>query len=353
MQGEEIMKKVNEDGTLDMKALEISDIVDIPLLQKFQDNFAIGMNCASVTVDRNGTPVTRPSSYTRFCDGFVHQSAIGDRRCAESHHRMGEMAARTGRPFVGPCHAGLIDFAAPIIINNELIGTVLGGQVLSEKPKEDYYRKVAKEIDVSENGLVEAVKKVNVTDMKNISAAAEVLFIVVNTLAKNGYAKIELEQLAKHLANKFIEISSTLEELAASAQNITGRQQELNDEIAQVETVTEEINDVLKSITKIASYTKILGINASIESARVGEAGRGFDVVAKEIQTLSQTSTDTAEHIMKLTKKIKDSIMETVNNSNITLHTTQEQSSAMEEVSAAIQDSVRLADQLNNLMNQE
>ena len=229
----------------------------------------------------------------------------------------------------------------------------MGGQVLSEKPKEDYYRKVAKEIDVSEGGLVEAVKNVNVTDMKNISAAAEVLFIVVNTLAKNGYAKIELEQLAKHLANKFIEISSTLEELATSAQNITGQQQELNDEIAQVETVTEEINDVLKSITKIASYTKILGINASIESARVGEAGRGFDVVAKEIQTLSQTSNDTAEHIMKLTKKIKDSIKETVNNSNITLHTTQEQSSAMEEVSAAIQDSVRLADQLNNLMNQE
>ncbi|QEY33664.1 chemotaxis protein [Caproiciproducens galactitolivorans] len=346
------MIKTNEDGTLDMKVLEISDIIDISLLQKFQDNFAIGMNCASVTVDRNGTPVTNPSSYTRFCDGFVHQSQIGDRRCAESHHRMGEMAARSGRPFVGQCHAGLIDFAAPIIINGELIGTVLGGQVLSENPREEHYRKVANEIDVSGDGLVEAVKKIKVTDMKSISAAAEVLFIVVNALAKNGYAKIELEHLAKLLANKFIEISSTLEELASSAQNITERQQDLNEEISQVETITEEINDVLKSITQIASYTKILGINASIESARVGEAGRGFDVVAKEIQTLSQTSNDTAEHIMKLTKKIKESIQETVNNSNITLHTTQEQSSAMEEVSAVIQESVHIADQLNSLMKQ-
>ncbi|XOQ48703.1 MAG: Methyl-accepting chemotaxis protein 1 [Eubacteriales bacterium] len=346
------MIKTNEDGTLDMKLLEISDIIDISLLQKFQDNFAIGMNCASVTVDRNGTPVTNPSSYTRFCDGFVHQSQIGDRRCAESHNRMGEMAARSGRPFVGQCHAGLIDFAAPIIINGELIGTVLGGQVLSEKPREEHYRKVANEINVSGDGLVDAVKKVKVTDMKSISAAAEVLFIVVNALAKNGYAKIELEHLAKLLASKFIEISSTLEELAASAQNITERQQDLNNEISQVETITEEINDVLKSITQIASYTNILGINASIESAHVGEAGKGFDVVAKEIQTLSQTSNNTAEHIMKLTKKIQESIRDTVNNSNITLHTTQEQSSAMEEVSAVIQESVHIADRLNSLMKQ-
>jgi len=49
------MIKLLQDGTIDMKALEIGDIVDVSMLQKFQDNFAIGMDCASVTVDRNGT----------------------------------------------------------------------------------------------------------------------------------------------------------------------------------------------------------------------------------------------------------------------------------------------------------
>ena len=53
-----------------MNALEIKDIIDIKLLQKFQDDFAFAMNCASVTVDKDGTPVTNPSSYTRFCDKF-------------------------------------------------------------------------------------------------------------------------------------------------------------------------------------------------------------------------------------------------------------------------------------------
>lgn len=344
------MIKTLPDGSIDMRLLEIADIVDISLLQKFQDNFALGMDCASVTVDRNGNPVTRPSSYTKFCTNFVHNSRIGDSRCAASHNRMGEQAARTGKPFVGPCHAGLIDFAAPIIISGELIGTVLGGQILSDKPKEDVYRRVAKEIDVDETGLVSAVSQVKISTMKNINAAAEVLFIVVNTLAENGYTRLKLESVAKKLADKFVEMSATLEELASSAVSITEQQQELNSEISQVKTNTDEINQVLKDITKIALNTKLLGFNASIEAAHAGEAGRGFAVVAEEIQTLSENSRQTANHIMELTEQIKSSINSTVSNSQNTLYTTQEQSAAMEQVSAAVQEIVGLADELDNMM---
>jgi ligand-binding sensor protein len=344
------MIKLLQDGNVDMGALEISDIVDISSLQRFQDNFAIGMNCASVTVDRNGEPVTRPSSYTRFCDGFIHKSKIGDDRCAASHNRMGQEAARTGRPFVGPCHAGLIDFAAPVIINDELIGTVLGGQILSEKPKEEFYRGIAHEIGTDDNGLVDAVNKVNITDMKNINAAAEVLFIVVNTLAENGFARLKLEIVAKKLSERFINISATLEELAASAQNITEQQKGLNEEIARVEKHTEEINDILKSISKIAMNTQILGFNSSIEAARAGAAGKGFAVVAREIQSLSESSKETADNILELTEQIKKAIDSTVNRSQTILYTTTEQTKAMEDVSNAVQEIVGLADELNNMM---
>ena len=344
------MIRLLQDGSVDMKVLEISDIVDISSLQRFQDNFAIGMNCASVTVDRDGNPITRPSSYTRFCDGFVHKSKIGDSRCAASHNRMGQEAARTRRPFVGPCHAGLIDFAAPVLIGNELMGTVLGGQILSEKPNEDSYRKIAQEIGTSEVGLVDAVNKIEIAEMKNINAAAEVLFIVVNSLAQNGYTRIKLEAIAKQLANKFVDISATLEELAASAQSIADQQKGLNQEIAQVGKFTEEINGILKSITQIATNTKLLGFNSSIEAARAGEAGKGFAVVAREIQNLSESSKKTADNILDLTEQIKKSIDLTVNHSEITLYTTVEQTKAMSDVSTAVQEIVYLADELDNMM---
>ncbi len=345
-----IMIKLLQDGTIDMKTLEISDIVDISLLQKFQNNFAIAMNCASVTVDRDGTPITNPSSYTKFCAGFVHKSKIGDDRCAASHNRMGQLAARSGKPYVGPCHAGLIDFAAPIIINNELIGTVLGGQILAEKPKEDTYRRIAQEIETSENGLVNAVNEVNITTFTNINAAAEVLFIVVNTLADNGFTRVKLELIAKQLANKFIEIAATLQQLSSSSQSITEQQHNLNQEITQVGKITKEINEILKSINQIATNTKILGFNASIEAARAGEAGKGFSVVAKEIQNLSESSKETAATIMQLTEQINASIISTTNHSQITLHTTEEQTRATEDVATAVQEIVHLADELNNMM---
>ncbi len=344
------MIKLLNDGSIDMNVLEISDIVDISLLQNFQDNFALGLNCASVTVDRNGTPITKPSSYTRFCSEFVNKSRIGDQRCAESHHRMGIEAARTGRPYIGQCHAGLIDFAAPIIINNELIGTVLGGQILSSAPKEDLYRKVAKEISTNENGLVDAVNHITIAQTQNIQAAAEILFIVVNSLAKNGYTKIKLEGIARQLADKFVEISATLEELATSAQSVTEQQQKLNYEISQVGKFNDEINQILISITKMATNTKILGINSSIEAAHAGQAGKGFAIVAREIQALSENSKEIANEIMKFTSQIKSSIDSTIDHSQFTLDTTQAQTREVEEVAISVQKIVHLAEELDTIM---
>jgi len=52
------MIKMLSNGELDLSVLEIKDVIDIELLQRFQDNFATGMNIASVIVDKNGTPIT-------------------------------------------------------------------------------------------------------------------------------------------------------------------------------------------------------------------------------------------------------------------------------------------------------
>lgn len=61
---------------IDLTKLEVEDLVDIHVLQKFLDNFAVGVNCAAIAVDRNGTPVTKPSRYTKFCDQFVNASSL-------------------------------------------------------------------------------------------------------------------------------------------------------------------------------------------------------------------------------------------------------------------------------------
>lgn len=343
-----MIKKINNTD-IDLEVLEIKDVIDIQMLQKFQDNFAVGMDIASVTVDIEGNPVTKPSSYTSFCIDFTHSTKAGDNRCAESHRKGGEEATRTGKPYIYTCHAGLIDFAAPILIEGKQIGTILGGQILTHTPEEESYRRTAREIGVNEDGYVNAVNKVKITEEKNVKAAAEVLFIVANTLSKIGYEQLKLRMMSDTLSDNFGQISATMEELAASSVNVTNNQHILNDEISSVKSISEEINSVLESIKSIADQTKMLGLNAAIEAARAGEAGKGFGVVSQEIRVLSQNSKETAVKIAQLTSKIQSSVNKTLESSKATLETTEQQSAALQEVNSSLQEVTVLADDLRDL----
>ncbi|HEX3029152.1 MAG TPA: PocR ligand-binding domain-containing protein [Clostridia bacterium] len=343
------MIKVLENGGLDLTLLEITDVIDLKVLQTFQDNFALGMNIASVTVDRNGSPVTEPSSYTKFCIDFTHSTKTGDDRCAASHKKAGEEAARTGRPYIFTCHAGLTDFAAPIIVDGELLGTILGGQILTERPADDNFRKVAREIGVDVEGYVAASKEVYMSQEHNVKAAAEVLFIVANALSKNGYEQISLGKMAHVLSDNIGQISSAMEQLSASSIEVTDNQHHLSEEIQNIKNITVEINSILDSIKDIADETKMLGLNAAIEAARAGEAGRGFGVVATEIRALSQDSKATAIKIAEMTRIIQESVDRTIDTSKATLLTTEQTSAAVQETTSNLIEVSNLADKLNKI----
>ena len=343
------MIKRLENGEVDINELEIKDVIDIELLQTFQDNFAIGMNIASVTVDPEGEPITKPSSYTSFCIDYTHSTKTGDDRCAKSHREAGEMATRTGKPYVFTCHAGLIDFAAPISVEGRLIGTILGGQILTSEPQEIKFKKTAEEIGVDPEKYLDAAQNVYRTKEKNVQAAAEVLFIVANALSKSGYEKLKLNSMASTLSDNFSQISATMEELSASSINVTSNQHMLSEEILNVKKISQDINMILDSIKSIADQTKMLGLNAAIEAARAGEAGRGFGVVATEIRNLSQNSKETAIKIAELTNKIQKSVDNTIETSNATLSTTEQQSAAIQETTANLQEVTILAEELNNM----
>ncbi|OAA91962.1 PocR ligand-binding domain-containing protein [Clostridium ljungdahlii] len=347
------MIKFTDNDKIDLDLLEIQDVLDINTLQKFQDNFADSMNIASVTVDKNGQPVTRPSSYTDFCLNLTQSTSKGTSRCAESHSRGGAEATRLGKPYIYTCHAGLIDFAAPIIIEGKSIGTILGGQVAYSKVDESIVRKNAAEMGINADKYVDASNKVYMVSEKSVRAAAEVLFVVANALSKIGYETLLLGISTKNLSENFGQISATMEELAASAVNVSNNQHLLNEEISRVKNISMDINSILNSIKSIADQTKMLGLNASIEAARAGEAGKGFSVVAAEIRKLSQDSKETASKITDLTKKIQESVDKALETSNSTFETTEQQTSAIEEVSANVQEVSVVADTLSNMANKK
>jgi len=160
---------------------------------------------------------------------------------------------------------------------------------------------------------------------------------------------IELREMANNLNRGLGEVSAVIEELAASASQISTNEQLLNSNIVGVSELSEQINDVLGFIKQIADETKRLGLSAAIEAARAGEVGRGFGVVAEEIRKLSDQSKGTVVKIRGLTDNIKRKVHETLKNSELTLRASEEQAAASEEMSASVEEITAMAEHLEKI----
>lgn len=340
-------------GNDKLKNLQLKDIIDKDFLQKFQDDFAVSMGIASVTVDKDGHPFTNPSSYTNICANYTQSTSLGKNRCAECHSNAGREAVKTGKPYIYKCHSGLIDFAAPILIEGELVGTILGGQVLFSEPDENEFKRTAADLNLNGDEYFNAAKQVSVVEEKKITSAAEVLFTVANTLSEAGYHKLKIKEVSSTLAQSFEQISSAMQQLATTSMDVTENQTSLNNEILEVQQVSNEINAILGYFNDIANQTKMLGLNAAIEAARVGEAGKGFGVVSAEIRKLSENSKDSAAQIAKLTEKIQSSLQKTLGVSNATLSSTEQQAAAIQETNASVEEVTSLTAELAQLANAE
>lgn len=80
-------------------------------------------------------------------------------------------------------------------------------------------------------------------------------------------------------------------------ENVVGSKAELLDNVRTLSVATTELKDLSDEVRKIAAQTNLLAINASIEAARAGQAGRGFAVIADEVRKLSQLSADIGARI--------------------------------------------------------
>lgn len=78
--------------------------------------------------------------------------------------------------------------------------------------------------------------------------------------------------------------------------------------VAVLEQKSNDITDIISTITSISSKTNLLALNASIEAARAGEAGKGFAVVAEEIRQLSEQTRNATENIKVLVLEIQQQI---------------------------------------------
>ncbi len=198
---------VNKEVSLPVeKELALTDLISVETLQKIQDAFSDMSGMAALTTDKNGIPVTRGSNFTDFCMKHTRKSSLGGKRCSECDRIGAEVALEKGNSCAYECHAGLVDFSAPIMANGEMLGCFIGGQVLPKKPDREKVRKIAGELGIDPDRYEEAAAKVHVVDKERIDKAAKSLYTIANVLSDMAYHKYMMDVGNDMLREKNMEL---------------------------------------------------------------------------------------------------------------------------------------------------
>jgi twitching motility protein PilJ len=112
--------------------------------------------------------------------------------------------------------------------------------------------------------------------------------------------------------------------------------QETSKRIKRLGESSQEIGEITELISDITEQTNVLALNAAIQAASAGDAGRGFSVVAEEVQRLAERSGDATRQIAALVKAIQTD--------------TQDAVAAMERSTQGVVESTRLSDAAGNAL---
>lgn len=169
--------------------IKLTELVDLETLQHIQASFMENIGGMVMIADADGTLVTRRRSYSGFCNDYIHQSKMGQSLCIQCMKYSAECAHREGHAVVHYCHAGMLETAAPIVLQGHVIGYIASGLLLDEAPDEESIRNTARELSIDEDSLWEAAKLITVTTREEVDRVANFLYFVGGILSDMVYGK--------------------------------------------------------------------------------------------------------------------------------------------------------------------
>ncbi|QXO17797.1 MULTISPECIES: methyl-accepting chemotaxis protein [Vibrio] len=147
-------------------------------------------------------------------------------------------------------------------------------------------------------------------EIDQLATAMSEMSSTVQTVAEHAQSASSLTENASHQAGSGQQyVTETIGKMRALSQDIAASADAVN----QVEERVVSIGSVVGTIQGISEQTNLLALNAAIEAARAGEAGRGFAVVADEVRNLAQRTQTATVEIQEMISQLQNSANSAVN----------------------------------------
>lgn len=173
--------------------LNLIDLIDADTLTTIQTAFCEMTQMSAGVSDSQGVRITATQKHNEFCQ-LIRNSPIGRSRCENCDKQGAKMAREHNSAVFYRCHAGLIDFAAPIQILDQIKGCFVGGQVLMQDPDEQEALRIAQEINIEPKLYLEALHKIPIVSQQQINEAADFLYTLSHIISNIGNSRYKILQ---------------------------------------------------------------------------------------------------------------------------------------------------------------
>lgn len=151
-------------------------------------------------------------------------------------------------------------------------------------------------------------------ELENTSSGFEQISVAIQEVATSCDHAATAAQKTDQVCLDGMKLIKKSEGLLSS---LTSNMQTSATQLRELQKKSENIDQVLQVISGIAEQTNLLALNAAIEAARAGEAGRGFAVVADEVRTLASSSQKSTDDIHQILSQFRDQTRSVVENMNL------------------------------------